>query len=289
MYKATIIFCWLVLSSLLILSSCSASGSGHSLRLVPSAVNKVASQSKTLPPEDGATQMTEVDVSYSLAKSQITLHEPVILNFTVKNSLAQAVNLDLGADREQNFIFTIKQPDGTTIQLPQLRKEGASRIGRLTVDPRQTYTQEILLNEWYEFPIVGKYKLSARLAKPMQTSEGASIEPTVFHSTLEVQPRNAERLEQIAAGLADQVTTASSYEEAARAALILSYINDPVAVPYMGEVLSSNHMVETIVIAGLERMGGEEAIQVLTEASSSQEWETAELARAALERIKKKH
>jgi hypothetical protein len=269
---------------LLVLGGCSARG-----ELAPSAVNKSDGQSKASPPKDDATQITKIDVSYSLAKSQVTLHEPVILTFTVKNSLTQAVNLDLGADRKQNFIFTIKQPDGTTIQLPQLRREGISRMGRLSVDPGKTYTQEILLNEWYEFPMIGKYELSARLAKPMQNSEGASIEPAEFHSTLDIQPRNAERLEQIAAGLADQVSASSSYEEAAQAALKLSYINDPVAVPYMGKVLSSNHMVEAIAIAGLERVGDEEAIHALTDASVRQKGETRELARAALDRVKKKH
>jgi hypothetical protein len=43
------------------------------------------------------------------------------------------------------------------------------------------------------------------------------------------------------------------------------------------------------VIAGLERTGGEEAIRILTDASARQEGESAELARAALERIKKKY
>jgi len=238
---------------------------------------------------DGQAQVTKIDVSYSFARSEVTLHEPVMLNFTVKNHLAQAVNLDLGADRKRNFIFTIKQPDGKTIQLPQLRREGTSRIGRVTVDPGQTYTQEILLNEWYEFPISGKYELSARLAKPIQNSAGAINEPAEFHATLDVQPRDAEHLEQIAAGLAKQVTASSSYEEAAQAALKLSYINDQAAVPYMGKVLSADHMVEPIVIAGLERVGGKEAIQVLTDTSERQQGETAKLALAALERIKNKN
>ena len=234
-----------------------------------------------------ATQMVKVDISYSLPKNRLTLHEPVILNFVVKNGLAQPVDVDLGADRKGNFLFTVKRPDGSTVQLPPLRREGISLTGKLTLTPGQTYAQKVLLNEWYEFPTTGRYELSARLAAPVRTQEGVSVtEPAGFHTTLEVTPRDAERLGKVAASLTEQIISAASYEEAAQAALALSHIKDPAAVPYMEKALASEQMVEPIVIDGLEKVGGAEAIRALTSASTHRKGDTAKLARAALERMR---
>ena len=278
----------LLLAPPILLTACAAPGDVRVLQSITPGQGD-ARGDQPAPAGDEKKLMLEVVVTYSLANGSPTLLEPVLIDFTVENRLEQSVNLDLGADRKESFQFKVKQPDGMTIELPQLRAEGLSRVGRLTVGAGQTYTQRVLLNEWYEFPSPGKYELSARLTKPIRTSEGAGVvEPAEFHTTLEVQPRNAERLQQIAAGLAEQVTNAPSYEEAAQAARALSYVKDPVAVPYLEKALSSGRMVEPIVIAGLERIGGEEAIRALTAASVSQDEETAELARAALERVKGK-
>jgi hypothetical protein len=278
---------WLVLPAILLgVSGCATPGSGNPVGLSRESRPPQDDGHKTQN-KDGATGMAVLEVSYSFAEGRPTLHEPVVLRVVVKNTLARPVEIDLGADRKAGFLFAIKPPGGTTIKLPPLVREGISRSGRLTLEPGQTYNQELVLNEWYEFPAVGKYELSARLVASAKTPEGESLsEPAEFRTTLTVGPEDAERLRQVAAGLAEQITGAHSYEEAAEAALALGYVKDPVAVPYLEKALSAGHMVEPIVIAGLERIGGEDAIRALTAASASQDEETAELARAALDRVK---
>ena len=89
------------------------------------------------------------------------------------------------------------------------------------------------------------------------------------------------------ATLSKRVADADSYEEAAEAALALSYIKDPVAVPYLKKALTSNQMVEGITVKGLERIGSDEAIEALTSAQKSLSRETIEESiKPALARIK---
>ena len=48
-----------------------------------------------------------VDVSFALQNSSVTLHEPVVINLSIHNDLAEQASLDLGYDREGNFQFSI--------------------------------------------------------------------------------------------------------------------------------------------------------------------------------------
>ena len=230
----------------------------------------------------------KVAVSFSLVESEIVLHEPVILRFIVKNRLPQPIKLDLGQDRKGSFSFVITQPDGSKAQLPQFFKLGLSRIGKLTVEQNETYRQTIVLNEQFEFLVPGIYKIEAHLLKPIQTEDGMNIEAaTEFNSVLKIEPRNAEKLKQVCAVLLKRLNASASYDEAAEAANELSYIKDPIAIPYLKEALMSKQMVELIAVKGLERIGSSEAIEALASAQKSQSPETVEeLIKPALARIK---
>ncbi len=85
--------------------------------------------------------------------------------------------------------------------------------------------------------------------------------------------------------LAKDIASATSYQRAAEAALALSYVRDPVAVPYLERALRSGHLVERMAVEGLEQIGNREAVQVLVSSLQTRAGDTAILARSALERI----
>jgi HEAT repeat protein len=80
-------------------------------------------------------------------------------------------------------------------------------------------------------------------------------------------------------------TSTSNYEGQADAALALSYVGDPVAVPFLRELLTAVPRVDAIVIEGLRRIGSPEALAVLDEATRSPDPHRAALARDAIRRI----
>jgi hypothetical protein len=75
------------------------------------------------------------------------------------------------------------------------------------------------------------------------------------------------------------------YQDQADAALALSHVVDPVAVPYIEEALSATTRVDPILIEGLRRIGSAEARAVLEQAATSSSADRAALARNALARL----
>src|SRR6266478_4873053 len=97
------------------------------------------------------SQTEDVAVVYALSDQTISLHQPVIVTFTVQNNTSESIHLELGQDRKEGFQFALTKSDGTKVQLPILIRQGASRIGSLEVHAGETYSQKLVLNEWYEF------------------------------------------------------------------------------------------------------------------------------------------
>ena len=216
---------------------------------------------------------------------QLTLHEPVILVFSVKNNSSQMISLDLGQDRKGGFSFSITRPDGSKLNLPRYLREGLAAPGSVTVGAGESYSEDILLNEWYDFSIAGNYVVEGRLSQPVVTALGAETD-SGFRETLTIGPRDEVALNKSCGALADQVEGSRSYESAAQATLALSYVRDPVAVPYLRRVLFSDKPVESIAIKGLEGIQDRASVNVLAEALD-RKLRDATLARAALVRMER--
>lgn len=103
-----------------------------------------------------------------------------------------------------------------------------------------------------------------------------------------VKDRDPARLTEICGGLADQVRVAGNAQAAREAAILLSHIEDPISAPYLSQLLVAQKLVENNAVAGLERIGNEDALKVLVSALSSKYGETANLAEEVLMRILKK-
>ena len=232
---------------------------------------------------------TTVTTSYDLAAKTITLHEPVTLIFRLSNRTSQAVKVDLGQDRKGSFSFVVTGPDGVRRKLPAYSREGIGRIGRFSIKPGETYSQNILLNEWYDFPSPGEYQLAGQLMRPITLDDGVSQETDPgFRITLEISPRDEVALTKRCDALASLVERTNSSEEALDATLALSHVNDPIAVAYLRRTLVAQKSVEPIAITGLERIADDAAVTALAEATKSQSVDTARLARASLDRIEKR-
>jgi hypothetical protein len=114
-----------------------------------------------------------IEISYSLPAEQLSLHEPVVMTFSVRNATPADVHLDLGQDRKGGFLLSVTRPDGVKIELQPYSRDGISLAGRVSVGPGQSFTQNIVLNEWYDFQTPGRYLLEARLAEPISITDGS--------------------------------------------------------------------------------------------------------------------
>ena len=233
-------------------------------------------------------QEPRVQVSYSVIRDHTTLHEPILLQFAVTNGLKEPIVIDLGADRKEVFVLSIKKPDGSRVDVAPKLPEGSHEIGRVSLFSAQTFSQRLILNEWFDFSLIGKYEISVRLTKPHISLNEVNIynlsNVPEFKTLVFVESRDPERLRQLCSELESKII--GNNDQARDSAEELSYVTDPVAVPYLEKLLKANKLLAGFAIAGLERIGDDAAIQVLNEASKSKDkYFTAILAKQALDRL----
>jgi hypothetical protein len=236
----------------------------------------------------GAQTQSDVGPTFSINAARLASHEPVLLTFSIKNETNVAVHYDLGRDMKEVFVFVVTLPNGETIRAPRLRKSGFSRIGDIRILPGQTYSQQILLNEWLDLNDQGRYEIAAGLAPPMRggsEDSGLAQAKEIYRGSFEIGPRNEQALADACQRLALGIENASSYEQAEQFALELSYVKDPIAIPYLQRALLAKKLVEYFAIKGLERIGTMEAVEALSLGLAIQYHNTSVLTRAALQRI----
>ena len=231
----------------------------------------------------------QVEVQYRFQDRSITLNEPVELLFLVHNGLSRPVTLTLGAEKTQFFQFSLRTPDGRTLHDYRNPGDNVSIVIfgpiKTTVEPGADYQQSILINKWFKFETVGTYFLTSQLTTGIETSEGAVLPLQDNTVRLEVRRRDPVRLENVCAMLAREVEEHLNVEEWQFPARKLASIDDSIAIPYLGQVLATNKGTETYVIPALERIGNDEAVNVLLSALSDKSGDIALLARQSLTRM----
>jgi HEAT repeat protein len=119
----------------------------------------------------------------------------------------------------------------------------------------------------------------------MELSEKARLPLRGQTARLEVRPRDPVHLEMVCTALAKKVEETLSVEEWQFPARMLGSINDPIAVPYLGRVLAMHKGTENIIIPSLERIGNDNAVDLLLSVLGEKSSDMAELARQSLTRM----
>jgi hypothetical protein len=229
-------------------------------------------------------------LSLSLASEVISLHEPVIIEAGVSNVTTGPIQVDFGDNRKGAFHFKVTRPDGRKAWTPAPEpREGLVFSGVVALKPGESFVVRFTLDEWFDFSELGDYLIEGELGNSIKTPEGTTIEaPKRFRSTLKVVPRDGKRLRSTCASLTSNVLNAASRGEAADFAEALSRVNDPVAVPYLQQLLQSGQGFEQYAIAGLQRVGDLEAVRILIKAAETMGDEEAHMARYALGQVQAK-
>jgi hypothetical protein len=209
-----------------------------------------------------------VAVSFSLEEASVTLHEPVLLDFSVRNSSTEAIKFDLGFDAKEGFRFSVGVRGGAMVKLPPYSRGGLGVGGKRTIGPGEAYIQPLLFNEVYAFAKSGEYVIAAALVARIQTESGRYLErPGEVLLNLHVGDRDPQRLAQVCEHLTQVATKGGDYRSARAASFALRYVLDPVAVPYLAKVVKDGDSgVRGFAVTGLARIGTREAVEVLESA-----------------------
>lgn len=209
------------------------------------------------------SRSTGCPYSLTAAKTNFSRHEPILLTLAIANYSYEPMPVSLGYDREGAFLFTLKRANGSVIELPRKRmREGLSRLGNFSVEPRQTYTQQLILNEWYDFRDPGVYEITASLVKGRHQEEKVCL---TSRFKIEIVPFDTAQVQQTCSELVETIRkNTHNFGNASDAVKALQAVKHPVVVPFLEEALKANHGVSGYVISGLEEIGNEEAVKVLT-------------------------
>jgi hypothetical protein len=200
-------------------------------------------------------------------KSEIVLHEPVYATFSVHNDTKASIRFNLGRNNKGLFSFSVTLPTSQTLQIPKLApppEGGLHFVGEPLLKPGQQYTQRLLLNEWHNFPSPGTYRVTLNTEIRFQTNTSQPVRTsgsTTF--VVQVAPQDNARLARVCSELAAQALSGAGVQPRVDAAFALSLVRDPVAIPYLGQLLEKGKSVEQYGISGLDRIGTSEAMDVL--------------------------
>lgn len=186
---------------------------------------------------------------------------PVYFDTIVQNSSTDTVRVNMGHHGKWNYEFTLVNPDGTTTAVPPYRKIGPGPKGTVIVGPNQTRSRRMIFNDWSTLTQPGDYLLKVRLTILLSSSANISWQKEFFSDMkISVAPRDPEKLKAMCEKLTEAALKDSDAEAAAASSLALSYIQDPMAVPFQAKVLAEGSAAaRSNAVVGLTKIGNREA------------------------------
>ncbi len=221
-----------------------------------------------------ATAQTEtryVDISFSLI-SPITLHEPVAVDVAIKNLASFPISIDLGPLDKWFFHFLTITPAGKQVDITN---EGHPIDGfwhSIYLIPNQTHTQRLLLDELYSFDEPGNYSMAAsakvpvtagKVDKPYPIEKDKWLQVAIAETRLNlvILPRDETALRIRCEALSKRLQEAHGYAEILPIAQQLSYVRDPIAIPYISQLIDKQE--EWSALQGLRRINTEKAWEAM--------------------------
>lgn len=199
---------------------------------------------------------SEVSILFALRASRVSLHEPVFVHFTVHNYSPSPINLDLGPNAMSNFEFTIVDPQGANHHMGPLKPPPFSGRGTIHIKSGGSFERDLLVNRWYQFPIPGKYEIEPRLTSSIANK---TINAARVMLTLDLEPRSPKQLRRVCAHLA-AAAMSPELGAAIEPAETLAYVDDLIAVPFLGEIAEHGEPFRTIALQGLARIANTEGL-----------------------------
>jgi len=214
-----------------------------------------------------AQQLRGLRVEVAPDEQTYVLHAPVYVVVSVQNGLSQAVKFSFGRNNKSSFDFSLIVPDGRVIDVPHPKEwdSGLAGVSTQSLAPGETYKQRLLLNEWYDFSAPGAYTLQLKTDASFQTATGRTVQPLpIAKIMMRIGPRDDGQLGRVCRDLLALALADRPLQERVDASNALSRVQDPVAIPYLKEIIEKGFSsIQPYGFQGLSRIGNAEAIEIL--------------------------
>jgi hypothetical protein len=211
----------------------------------------------------------------------VTMHEPVVLRVSIANVEDTPLVAQFGWNRVGGFSFELTGPDGSRSTRTPTVQEGIAKSETVVVQPRGAFSYPIILDEWFPMSQVGDYSLSVTFAGSVtRQGDDVSVGP-LQRLRFRILDRDPGRLKARCAELQRRALDRHG-SDFLDASAELSYVRDPIAVPYLLALITARESVRAAV-QGLGRIDGPEATKALEDLSTHTDPEVATLAIRALQ------
>lgn len=160
-----------------------------------------------------------VSLFISLNSSSVTLGEPVILGYCLRNQSAwNSLTMDLGKDQEGWLTVNVMDSSGKAAPvIPDRRPKGGGGFSVLPsndVKPRDCHVGNLVIGRQYAILSPGEYRIEVKAKVPYQSEKKEQV--GVFTTTqvmlLEVTKKDTAQLKKTAAELADIILDGKDME-----------------------------------------------------------------------------
>lgn len=224
-------------------------------------------------------------LSMGLVRDEVSLHEPVVVEVTFLNAIDQGVHIDFGVAEVEELDFEIVPRDEGSVEriAPTLGPKEWHTGGLIKVQPGAVYRSRVLLNRWLAINSPGAYEVVAEFTGTVTREDATAVAvQRRFVLPLRVQPRDPQRLVELADDLARTACQGHDLGAAYDAAKTLATIKDAVVVPSLAKLLDCGYTEQGIAVGALGEIGGPEAIAALLTAAEGDDAALADLARIGL-------
>jgi hypothetical protein len=204
----------------------------------------------------------QVDISFKF-EEPVTLHEPVALHVRIVNRATYAISIDLGGRDRAFFHCKIITPSGKKVSISFEHQSLAELWGAIHLAPNDTYSKRILLSELYRFDAPGTYHVTVTAKVPVATGKVSlpykwdknQYSQVVIENAklrLLMLPRNETALRKKCEALYSHLQEAHEEYDIQRIAEELSYVRDPLAIPYITKLIEKRE--EWLAVQGLKNI-----------------------------------
>jgi hypothetical protein len=214
-----------------------------------------------------AQELRSLRVELAAEESKYVLRAPVYALVSIQNGLSEAITFSFGRHGKSALEFSLTLPDARVIDVPYPRDPdgGLALVPVQTLAPGETYKQRLLLNEWFNFFAPGPYAVQLKTDASFDTADGRTAQPLPIEKIMVwITPRDDGQLGRVCRDLLALALADTPVQERVDAADALSRVQDPVAIPYLKEIIEKGFSsIQPYGFQGLGRIGNAEATEIL--------------------------
>jgi len=204
--------------------------------------------------------------------------EPIFVTLTFTGARAEPVKLDLGFLGREALVVTCEGRTGYSRHLDT--GGGLSAVYETDLQPGQTYTRRLLLNEWISFRAPGTYTVGLTYDSDHGHRGATAGVRAACDLPLTIVAKDPARLSQVLGGLHQSLAAQGPGDEQTLTTLALCYSGEDEALPFLRNLaeggLDSRTQIE--MFRGIRRVGTLAALDLLEDLWQSPDKATAQYA-----------